>query len=70
MKFLKLFKNESEYNEFKSNNWVTPNVCYIKGSKTHKFNSKKYVKFVTSDSDFTASDGAFYSIAGSEFYNN
>lgn len=72
MKYLKAFKAYSEYTNFKNegDDWITPNVCFIKDNKKVKMNPKRYVCFTASDSDFLADDAEFYSIAGAEFYND
>jgi hypothetical protein len=72
MKFLKAFKDDADYLDFKSSEtaWVTPNVYYIRNSKNVKLNPKRYVNFTTADGNFVAADADFYSIAGPEFYEN
>lgn len=61
MKHFKLFKTNSEYEEYQNNSeWVLPNVCYIIEKKKIRYNPRTHILFETTDGIFCVNDGEFW----------
>lgn len=67
MKYLKAFKTQSDYIDFKTDgsDWVVPSVYFIKDNKEIVFNPKvvdTHICFAASDFIFYAADAQFYAL--------